>query len=67
MTVEDIVSAFNAGKISLVPPFQRGTVWSLNHRQKLIVNMLKQRPIPAIFLYKEADGSKYRYNILDGK
>jgi hypothetical protein len=25
------------------------------------------RPIPAIFLYREASGAKYEYNILDGK
>jgi hypothetical protein len=29
--------------------------------------MVKGRPIPAIFLYKEADGSQFSYNILDGK
>src|SRR5262249_2650626 len=30
-------------------------------------NMVAGRPIPAIFLYKEASGSRYNYNILDGK
>ncbi len=29
--------------------------------------MVTGRPIPAIFLYKEPDGSKFTYNILDGK
>ena len=29
--------------------------------------MVQGRPIPAIFLYKEAIGSRYSYNILDGK
>jgi hypothetical protein len=29
--------------------------------------MVSGKPIPAIFLYKEASGSKYSYNILDGK
>ena len=29
--------------------------------------MVSKKPIPAIFLYKEASGSKYSYNILDGK
>lgn len=67
MRVEDVVSAFNAGKINLIPPFQRGTVWTVAMRRRLIVNMVRQRPIPAIFLYKEAAGSKFSYNILDGK
>ncbi len=47
--------------------FQRGHVWPLTVRQKLIKNILLGKPIPAIFLYKEATGSKYTYNILDGK
>jgi len=29
--------------------------------------MLQHKPIPAIFLYKEASGASYIYNILDGK
>lgn len=29
--------------------------------------MVEGRPIPAIFLYKDPQGSKYSYNILDGK
>ena len=29
---------------------------------------MRAKPIPAIFLYKDADaGSRYSYNILDGK
>lgn len=29
--------------------------------------MVEGKPIPAIFLYKEPSGSKYSYNIMDGK
>src|SRR5207249_140170 len=36
-------------------------------RRKLVANIVQGRPIPAIFLYKEAEGSRYQYNILDGK
>ena len=39
----------------------------LFRRAKLIVNMIKARPIPAIFLYKQVEGSQFTYNILDGK
>lgn len=67
MKIEEIVSSFNLRKINLIPPFQRGSVWNLKTRRKLMVNMIKERPIPAIFLYKEAEGSKFSYNILDGK
>ena len=36
-------------------------------RRELIKNIVKGRPIPAIFLYKDEAGSKYSFNILDGK
>ena len=67
MKLDQIISYFNEEKINLIPPFQRGHVWTLPTRRKLLKNMVQGRPIPAIFLYKEASGSKYSYNILDGK
>ena len=67
MKLDQIISYFNDGKINLSPVFQRGHVWSLKIRRKLIRNIVEGRPIPAIFLYKEASGTKYSYNILDGK
>ena len=67
MKIDQIVSYFNQHKINLMPPFQRGTVWNLETRQKLLVNMIQRRPIPAIFLYKQAEGPQFEYNILDGK
>jgi hypothetical protein len=67
MKIDGLIQSFNQSKISLIPPFQRGSVWNLSTRQKLLVNMIQGRPIPAIFLYKQADGSQFIYNILDGK
>lgn len=68
MKIDQLIGYFNTGKISLIPPFQRDTVWSLAMRQKLIENMLRRYPIPAIFLYKDPiGGSTFTYNILDGK
>lgn len=67
MKVGTIVSHLNERTINLIPPFQRGTVWPLKTRRMLVSNMIQARPIPAIFLYKEASGSKFSYNILDGK
>jgi Protein of unknown function DUF262 len=66
-TIETLVGFFNHDKINLIPRFQRGTVWKLSDRKKLLINMVKARPIPAIFLYKEANGPQFTYNILDGK
>ncbi|MGO9317637.1 MAG: DUF262 domain-containing protein [Terracidiphilus sp.] len=68
MKVDQIIGYFNQKKINLIPPFQRGTVWQLALRRKLIENMVQERPIPAVFLYKqESGGSQFEYNILDGK
>jgi hypothetical protein len=64
MTINELISSFNQNRINLIPPFQRGTVWNLKKRQKLILNMLSQRPIPAIFFYMEAEGPQFVYNIL---
>lgn len=65
--VDALVSYINDNKINLNPAFQRGHVWTVKQRQGLIKNVLLGRPIPAVFLYKEADGNRYSYNILDGK
>ncbi len=67
LKIDQLVSYLNEGKINLIPPFQRGRVWSSKLRSSLLKNILEKKPIPAIFLYKEAAGSKYKYNILDGK
>jgi hypothetical protein len=67
MKIDQIINYFNDNKISLIPPFQRGSVWPLSLRRKLIENMVMERPIPAIFLYKKDEGAQFTYNILDGK
>jgi Protein of unknown function DUF262 len=65
--IDQLIAYLNDAKINLSPAFQRGHVWKTVQRRKLVKNIVLARPIPAIFLYKEADGTKYTYNILDGK
>lgn len=36
-------------------------------RQELIKNIVRRRPIPAIFIYKKEADAKYVFTILDGK
>jgi hypothetical protein len=67
MKIDQLVGYLNDEKINLSPAFQRGHVWRLTTRRKLVKNIVLGKPIPAIFLYKEAVGSRYSYNILDGK
>ena len=67
MKIDEMIGYFNQGKVNLIPPFQRGSVWNPKLRKKLLVNMIQVRPIPAIFFYKQAEGAQFVYNILDGK
>jgi hypothetical protein len=67
MKIDQIIGYLNDGKINLSPVFQRGHVWTVSIRRKLMQNIVLGRPIPAIFLYKEPSGTRYSYNILDGK
>lgn len=67
MKIDEMIGYFNQGKVNLIPPFQRGSVWTPKLRKKLLVNMIQVRPIPAIFFYKQAEGAQFVYNILDGK
>jgi hypothetical protein len=67
LKINQLISYLNDKKINLSPAFQRGHVWKKNVRAKLVRNIALGRPIPAVFLYKQASGSQYFYNILDGK
>jgi hypothetical protein len=67
LKIDQLVNYCNENKINLSPAVQRGHVWNLKGRKNLLKNILAKKPIPAIFLYKEAIGSRYNYNILDGK
>lgn len=67
MKLDQLVGYFNEEKINLSPVFQRGHIWKMKDRKKLVVNIVQGKPIPAIFLYKEPSGTRYSYNILDGK
>jgi hypothetical protein len=65
--LETLVTYFNEERVNLNPVFQRGSVWKIGDRRELIKNVVLGRPIPAIFVYKDEAGSRYIFNILDGK
>ena len=48
LKLDQVIQYVNDKKIKLVPPFQRGKVWSIKLRRGLIKNMVEGRPIPAI-------------------
>jgi hypothetical protein len=67
LRLDQMITYLNDDKINLSPVFQRGHVWKVETRRKLIRNIVQGRPIPAVFIYKEPSGNRYSYNVLDGK
>jgi hypothetical protein len=42
-------------------------VWTQKDRQKLIDSVLRNYPIPAIFLYRREENGEIIYDVVDGK
>jgi hypothetical protein len=67
LKIEQLVSYFQQSAINLSPAFQRGRVWNLTLRKRLLENILQGKPIPAVFLYKKPSKERNIFMILDGK
>ena len=72
-TIQDITNLFKTHTrkkdrhLNLSPGFQRESVWTNKDRQKLIDSVLRNYPIPAIFLYKRQENGEIIYDVIDGK
>src|SRR5262249_34625336 len=66
-TITDIVNLFEDGLLNLQPGFQRQSVWSDRDRAKLIDSILRNYPLPAIFLYRREEEGQIIYDVIDGK
>ena len=66
-TVQELVHLFNNGELNLEPGFQRESVWTERDRRKLIESLFQNYPIPSIFLYRQTDGGRLTYDVIDGK
>jgi hypothetical protein len=66
-TIQEFVLLFNNRQLNLEPGFQRDSVWTLSDRKKLIESLLQNYPIPSVFLYRNNDNGKLRYDVIDGK
>lgn len=53
--------------MNLEPGFQRQSVWSTRDREKLIDSILRNYPLPAIFLYRNNKDGEIIYEVIDGK
>lgn len=66
-TVLDIINLYKGKNLNLEPGFQRDSVWSQSDRKKLIDSLLRNYPLPSIFLYKREEDGYHIYDVIDGK
>lgn len=66
-TVQDLVNLYQNGHLNLAPDFQRDSVWSGRDRTKLIDSVLKNYPIPALFLHRREQNGVLYFDVIDGK
>ncbi len=67
-TVTDIVNLFEKDQLNLSPAFQRDSVWQERDRAKLIESIIRNYPLPAIFLYcSKNDDGQIIIEVIDGK
>ncbi|HJV74731.1 MAG TPA: DUF262 domain-containing protein [Noviherbaspirillum sp.] len=66
-TIHELALFYNNGALDLSPAFQRQSVWGKNDRQQLIDTVVRNYPLPAIFLYKREVAGEITYSVIDGK
>ena len=66
-SILDLQNLYEHGHLNLEPGFQRQSVWHERDRAKLIDSILRNYPLPAIFLYKREEDGTLVYDVIDGK
>jgi hypothetical protein len=69
VTVATFYENYLLGKYNFDPPYQRKSVWTDEKQSFLIDSIIKNFPIPPIFLHQHIDDEtgKTEYDIIDGK
>jgi len=68
MSVDVIMKSYEVQEFDFEPPYQReGDVWSEEQKSLFIDSLMRNYPIPMIYLNKKNRGSKYVYEVIDGK
>src|SRR5678815_3550827 len=62
--VTSIVGRMQGGEI-LIPPFQRGFVWTPRQASRFIESILIGLPVPGIFLWRHPETQ--RFTVVDGQ
>src|SRR5438552_8399009 len=66
-TILALKNLYEDGHLNLEPGFQRQSVWAERDRAKLIDSILRNYPLPAIFLYKRHEDGNLVFDVIDGK
>src|SRR5258706_5040419 len=66
-TVQDLVHLYQNRHLNLAPDFRRDSVWTDRDRTKLIDSVLKNYPIPALFLHRREQNGVLYFDVVDGK
>ena len=66
-TIQDLVNLYEKNHLNLEPGFQRKSVWKESDRAKLLDSIIRNYPLPAIFLYRNQHDGDVVYDVIDGK
>lgn len=68
-TVDWFIEQNKLGNITLNPKYQRNPVWADDHKQYFLDTILKQLPIPIIFMRKKYDPHRKKtiFDVVDGQ
>jgi len=66
-SILDLINLFKSEHLNLEPGFQRQSVWAERDRAKLVDSILRNYPLPAIFLYRREKNGHLVFDVIDGK
>lgn len=66
-SILDLQNLYERNHLNLEPGFQRQSVWTERDRANLIDSILRNYPLPAIFLYRREDEGHLVFDVIDGK
>lgn len=69
VSISNFYEEYTVGKYNMSPPYQRLSVWSPEKKAFFIDSILKNLPIPPVFLRQKIDdqSGKTSYEVIDGK
>jgi 5-methylcytosine-specific restriction endonuclease McrA len=66
-SVKHLLDLYQQEKLNLEPGFQRESVWTKKDQLALIDTILRQLPLPNLFLWEHKEGHKIVFDVIDGK